>query len=199
MFGHSLDASLFICTKMLPICICGTLTPKRFVHIFAFDSERIYIKLASAAAAAAATAPASIFQINKGTLPPPPPPLPPRPPPPPQPPPPLLSSCLVPFAHRYCCRRHFHCFLLIVVCPCLCHCRRLCHLWPLPPLPALTITAVPLPTVVVMIVFVVTAAAVVFVIEVIIPVAVVNNDAMPGPRRSLRRRLLPSLLSRCFL
>jgi hypothetical protein len=60
----------FICAKMVPICICGTLTPKRLVHIFAFNSERIYINLASTAAAAApaAAATASIFQINKGTL-----------------------------------------------------------------------------------------------------------------------------------
>jgi hypothetical protein len=46
-----------------------------------------------------------------------------------------------------------------------------------------------------MIVFVVTAAVVVFMIEVIVPVTVVNNNAMPGPRRSLCCRLLPSLLS----
>jgi hypothetical protein len=60
----------FICAKLSPICICGTLTTKRLVHIFAFDSERIYINLASTAAAAApaTTAAASIFQINKGTL-----------------------------------------------------------------------------------------------------------------------------------
>ncbi len=60
--------------------------------------------------------------------PPPPPPPPPRPPPPPLPPPPLLSSCLVPRAHRYCRRCRFRCSLLIVVCPRLCHCRRLCRL-----------------------------------------------------------------------
>ncbi len=40
------------------------------MHIFAFDSERIYINLASTAtvAAPATAAAASIFQINKGTL-----------------------------------------------------------------------------------------------------------------------------------
>jgi hypothetical protein len=53
---------------------------------------------------------------------------PPRPPPPPLPPPPLLSSCLAPLAHRYCRRCHFCCSLLIVVCPCPCHCCRLCRL-----------------------------------------------------------------------
>jgi hypothetical protein len=76
---------------------------------------------------------------HRPSLPPPPPPLPPlpRPPPPPPPPPPILSSCLAPLAHCYCRRHCFCCSLLIVVCPCLCHCRRLCHLWPLPLPPAL--------------------------------------------------------------
>jgi hypothetical protein len=32
--------------------------------------------------------------------------------------------------------------------------------------------------------------------DVVKPVAVVDNDVMPGPRHSLRHRLLPSLLSR---
>ncbi len=50
-----------------------------------------------------------------------------------------------------------------------------------------------------MIVSVVTAAVVVVLIEVVVPVAIVNNDAMPSPSCSLCRRSLPSLLSRCFL
>jgi hypothetical protein len=71
---------------------------------------------------------------HRPSLPPPPPPLPPpppppRPPPPPPPPPPLCSSCLAPLAHRCRRRRHFCCSLLIVVCPQLCHCRRLCRLY----------------------------------------------------------------------
>ncbi len=37
------------------------------------------------------------------------------------------------------------------------------------------------------------------VIVVVVPVTIVDNDAMPGPRRSLCRQSLPSLLSRCFL
>ena len=36
---------------------------------------------------------------------------------------------------------------------------------------------------------------VVVVIIIIVPVAIVDNDAMPGLRRSLRRLSLPSLLS----
>ncbi len=136
---------------------------------------------------------------HQPSLPPPLPPPPPGPPPPPLPPPPLLSSCLVPLGHRYCRCCCFCCSLLIVVCPCLCHCRRLCrlcrHRW----LCFSTATATPLLTVVVMIVFVITAAVVIIVIEVVVPVAVVNNDAMPSPRCSLRRRSLPSLLSQCFL
>jgi hypothetical protein len=50
-----------------------------------------------------------------------------------------------------------------------------------------------------MIVFVVTAAVVVVVIVVVVPVAVVDNNVMPGPRRSLCSQSLPSLLFRCFL
>ena len=63
----------FFCAKLSPNCIRGILTPKRLVHIFAFNSERNYINLASASASAAtaataATATTTIFQINKGTL-----------------------------------------------------------------------------------------------------------------------------------
>ena len=58
----------FICAKLSPNCIRGILTPKRLVHIFAFNSERNYINLASASATAATTAATAIFQINKGTL-----------------------------------------------------------------------------------------------------------------------------------
>jgi hypothetical protein len=39
----------FICAKLLPNCIPGTLTPQILMPIFAFDSERIYINLTSAA------------------------------------------------------------------------------------------------------------------------------------------------------
>jgi hypothetical protein len=38
-------------TKLSPICTPGTLTPKRLVHVFAFDSKRIYINLAATATA----------------------------------------------------------------------------------------------------------------------------------------------------
>jgi hypothetical protein len=37
------------------------------------------------------------------------------------------------------------------------------------------------------------------VIVVVVPVAIVDNEAMPGPRQSLRRWSLPSLLFQCFL
>jgi hypothetical protein len=134
---------------------------------------------------------------NRPLLPPPlpPPPPPPRPPSPTPPPPPLLSSCLVPLAHCCCRRRRFCCSLLIIVCPCLCHCSRLCHLCrccrlcfqhrhcrPLSDgrrhdcLPCNSCRPRCRD-------------------HFIVPVAVVNNDAMPGPCRSLRCRLLPSLLS----
>ena len=108
------------------------------------------------------------------------------------------QTCLAPLAHRDHRRRRFHCSLLIVVCPCRCHCRRLCRLCPLCRLcrRCRLCLAVPLPEVIDMIVVVVN---VVVVILVVVPVAIVDNDAMPGPRRSLRRRSLPSLLSRCFL
>ncbi len=43
------------------------------------------------------------------------------------------------------------------------------------------------------------AAITVIVIEVIVPVAIIDNNTMPGPRRSLHCRSLPSLLSQCFL
>jgi hypothetical protein len=58
-----------------------------------------------------------------------------------------------------------------------------------------TATAAPLPMVVIMIAFVVTAAVVIIVIKVIVPVAAVDNDAMPGPRRSLCCQSLLSWLS----
>ncbi len=134
--------------------------------------------------------------------PPPPRPSPPPPPPPlppPLPPPPLLSSCLAPLAHRYRRRRRFCCSLLIVVCPCRCHCRCLCRSAATAGSVFSTATAAPLATVIVMIVFVVTAAVVIVVIVVVVPVAIIDNDVMPGPRRSLRSRSLPSLSSRCSL
>ncbi len=58
MFGLPLDALLLFAPNYCQI------NPKILVHILAFDSERIYINLASAATAAAV----AIFQINKGTL-----------------------------------------------------------------------------------------------------------------------------------
>ncbi len=84
----------------------------------------------------------------------------------------------------------FHCFLLIVVCPHSCHCRRLCHLFHLcrhcqlcfPPPFRRSLSVI----------------TVLVVIVVVKLVAVVDNNAMPGPRRSLHHQSLPSLLS-CFL
>jgi hypothetical protein len=113
-------------------------------------------------------------------------------PPPPLPLPPLLSSCLAPLASSYCRCHRFRCSLLIVVCPHHCHCRRLCRLCRRCRL----CLAIPLPEVINMIVFVVN---VVVVIVVVVPVAIVDNDVMPGLRRSLCRRSLLSLLSQCFL
>ncbi len=150
-----------ICAKFLPNCIRGTLTPKILVHMcFAFNSERIYITLASSAANAAT---AAAFLLLPGAscpllLPPPP-------------------------------------FLLLFVDCCL------PSPLPLPPLPAL-FSAPPLPPPfngrrhdfccrnncrhVLMII-------------IVIPVGIVDNNAVPGPHRSLHHRSLPSLLSRWFL
>ncbi len=130
------------------------------------------------------------------------PPLLPAPPPPP-PPPPLyppataLAFLLLPGAS---CPPlspppPFRCSLLIVVCPRHCHCRRLCRLCHLCRRCRLCL-AISLPEVIDMIVVV---ANVIIVILVVVPVVIVDNDAMPGPCRSLCRRSLPSLLSRCFL
>ncbi len=100
----------------------------------------------------------------------------------PPPPPPLLSSCLAPLSHRY-----LAAVVLLHFVDC-CLPSQLPLPPPLPPLPPLPPpppppALFPEPPLLVAIV-------------VVKPVAVVNNDAMPGPRHSLCRRSLPSLLSR---
>ena len=116
---------------------------------------------------------------------------------PPPPPPPLLSSCLAPLAHSYRPRRCFCCSLMIVVCS-----RRfLCRPAAATAVGSVfsTATDAPLPRVVATIFVVVTVAVVVVLIVIAILVAAVDNDAVPGLRRILRRRSSSSLLSRCFL
>ena len=108
------------------------------------------------------------------------------------PPPPLLSSCLVPLAHRFPRRRCCRCSLLIVVCPRRCHCHRcrLCfqHRHCRPPSGSCCHDFRRR-----------NSCHRVVMIVIAVPVAVVDNDAVPSPHCSLRRRLSPSLLSQCFL
>jgi hypothetical protein len=62
-----------------------------------------------------------------------------------------------------------------------------------------TTTAAPLPTVIIMIAFVLTAVIVDILIKDVVPVAAVDNNAMPGPCCGLHHRSLLSWLSQCFL